>query len=90
MKDNWFDRLFRDRNGNIVIGQPPNLPIVVWAIASILQLIFTSGIVHTGLQTIALMAIVFWSLAELFQGVNYFRRGLGLIVLIWTIVSKLA
>ncbi len=90
MKENWFDRIFRDRNGNIVIGQPPNLPIIVWAIASVLQLIFMSGIVHTGLQTIAIIAIVIWSLAELFQGVNYFRRGLGLIVLIWTIVSKFA
>lgn len=89
MVKNWFDRIFRDKDGKIVIGQPPNLPIIVWAIASVLKLIFTSGIIATGLEAIALIAIVFWSLAELFQGVNYFRRGLGLVVLIGTIVSKL-
>ncbi len=89
MVKNWLDRIFRDKHGNIVIGHPPNLPIIVWAIASVLQLIFKSGTIHTGLETIALIAIVIWSLAELFQGVNYFRRGLGLVVLIGTIVSRL-
>jgi type IV secretory pathway VirB2 component (pilin) len=90
MTDNWFDRFFRDKNGNIVIGQPPNPPIFVWAIASVLQLIFKTGPIHTGLDVIALVAIVIWSLAEIFQGVNYFRRSLGLVVLIATIASRLS
>jgi hypothetical protein len=30
-----------------------------------------------------------WAIQELFQGVNYFRRGLGAIVLIWLMVSKI-
>jgi hypothetical protein len=90
MRDTWFDRFFRDKNGNIVIVQPPNLPISVWAIANVLQLVFNRGIINTGLETIALIAIVIWSLAEIFQGVNYFRRSLGAVVLIATILSKLS
>ncbi|AFY93546.1 hypothetical protein [Chamaesiphon minutus] len=90
MRDTWLDRFFRDKNGNIVIIQPPNLPIMVWAISSFLQVIFKTGIIHTGLETISLIAIFIWSLAEIFQGVNYFRRSLGVFVLIVTIVSKLS
>ncbi|WP_309739837.1 hypothetical protein [Chamaesiphon sp. OTE_20_metabat_361] len=90
MTDNWFDRFFRDKDGNIVIGQLPNPPLLVWAIASVLQLIFKTVTIHTGLDIIALIAIVIWALAELFQGVNYFRRSLGLIVLIATIASRLS
>jgi hypothetical protein len=90
MTDTWFDRFFRDKNGNIVIVQPPNLPIMVWAIANVLQLIFRTEIINTGLETISLIAIVIWSLAEIFQGVTNFRRVLGAIVLIATIVSKLS
>ena len=90
MTDNWFDRFFRDKNGNIVIAQPPNPPLFVWAIASVLQLIFKTGAIHTGLDIIALIAIGVWAVAELFQGVNYFRRSLGLIVLVATIASRLA
>jgi hypothetical protein len=90
MRDTWFDRFFRDKNGNIVIIQPPNLPIIIWSIASFLQLIFITGIIHVGLETIALIAIFIWSVAEIFQGVNYFRRSLGLLVLIATIAAKLS
>ena len=90
MTDNWFDRFFRDKDGNIVIGQPPNPPILVWASASVLQLIFKTGAIHTGLDLIALIAIGVWAVGELFQGVNYFRRSLGLIVLVATIASRLA
>ncbi|WP_310413857.1 hypothetical protein [Chamaesiphon sp. OTE_8_metabat_110] len=90
MTDNWFDRFFRDKDGNIVIGQLPNPPLLVWAIASVLQLVFKTGAIYTGLDIIALIAIVIWALAELFQGVNYFRRSLGLIVLIATIASRLS
>ena len=112
MTGNWFDRFFREKDGNIVIGQPPNPPMLVWAIASVLQLIktgairtrldivasmaivlqliFKTGAIHTGLDIIVSIELVVWALTELFQGVNYFLRSLGLIVLIATISSRLA
>ena len=89
MTGNWFDRFFRDEDGNIVIGQPPNPPMLVWAIASVL-LIFKTGAIRTGLDIVVLIAFVVWGLTELFQGVNYFRRSLGLIELIAMIASRLA
>ncbi len=84
-----FDRFFQDDQGNIIVAQPPNLPLIVWAIASILKLIFTSGNPYLIFDATSLTAIVVWSLLEIFQGVNYFRRTLGLIVLVATLVSRL-
>ncbi|PZV11126.1 MAG: hypothetical protein DCF22_15100 [Leptolyngbya sp.] len=88
MESTLFDRTFRDSKGNIVLGQMPNLPILVWMAATILQLVFTSGKIHSGLDLVAFGSLFTWAWQELFQGVNYFRRFLGLIVLVGTIALK--
>ena len=82
MEKTLFDKIFRDSNGNIVIAQPPNLPIIVWAVASLLKLIFTTGLTNVGLDLIAFGSLFTWAWLELFQGVNYFRRTLGFVVLV--------
>jgi len=43
---NLFDRTFRDSDGNVVIAQPPNLPLLVWLAATGLKLILVSGNLH--------------------------------------------
>ncbi|OKH52660.1 hypothetical protein NIES2101_13530 [Calothrix sp. HK-06] len=84
-----FDKIFRDSNGNIVIAQPPNLPLILWGVASLLKLIFTSSQINVSLDVIAFGAIFTWAWEELFQGVNYFRRALGLIVLVGVVTSRI-
>jgi hypothetical protein len=76
----WFDRFFRDSDGNIVMIQPPNLPILVTFGALLLQFVFPSGKLQTGLELIAFGTLYTWAWLEIFQGVNYFRRSLGLLV----------
>lgn len=88
MENTLFDKTFRDSEGNIVLGQMPNLPILVWLAATLLKLIPTSDSVHAGLEAIAFGSLFTWAWQELFEGVNYFRRSLGLIVLIGAIVLK--
>jgi hypothetical protein len=88
MENTLFDKTFRDNNGDIVIAQPPNLPLIVWIVASLLKLIFTRSEINTVLDAVAFGSLFTWAWLELFQGVNYFRRALGLIVLIGVIVSK--
>lgn len=88
MNNTLFDKIFRDSNGNIVIAQMPNLPIIVWVTASLLKLVFTTGEINTGLDVVAYGSLFTWAWLELFQGVNYFRRTLGLIVLIGAIAFK--
>ncbi|MBW4608617.1 MAG: hypothetical protein KME22_15770 [Hassallia sp. WJT32-NPBG1] len=88
MKNTLFDKIFRDSDGNIVLAQMPNLPIIVWITASLLKLVFTTGEINTGLDALAFGSLFTWAWLELFQGVNYFRRALGLGVLIGVMVSR--
>ena len=53
MENTLFDRTFRDSQGQIVIAQMPNLPIIVWLTATLLNLIPTNSNTHTGLDAIA-------------------------------------
>jgi hypothetical protein len=83
-----FDRTFRDSEGKIVIAQKPNLPILVGLTATLLQSL-TSGKLHTGLDLVAFGALFTWAWQELFQGVNYFRRALGGVVLVSLLTFKI-
>jgi hypothetical protein len=84
-----FDRTFRDREGKIVIAQMPNLPLLVWLAATLLDLLLPSGKLHAGIDLVAFGALFTWAWQELFEGVNYFRRALGLVVLVGMIALKL-
>ena len=88
MENTLFDKTFRDGEGNIVIAQPPNLPILVGITATVLALVVKSGNIHIGLDAIAFGSLFTWAWLELFEGVNYFRRALGLLVLIAMIASR--
>jgi uncharacterized membrane protein len=83
-----LDRFFQDDKGNIVIAHPPNIPIIVWALSSVLKLVVNNGNLYSNLDAIAFGSIFVWSLMELFQGESAFRRTLGLVALIATIFTK--
>jgi predicted neutral ceramidase superfamily lipid hydrolase len=89
MNNRLFDKLFRDSSGEIVIAQMPNLPIVIWAVASLLKIVYKTGRINLGLDILAFVSLFIWAIQELFQGVNYFRRGLGAIVIIALIATKI-
>jgi hypothetical protein len=89
MENTLVDKTFRDSDGNIVIAQMPNLPLIVWIVTSVFALIFTTGKINTVLEVVANGSLFTWAWMELFQGVNYFRRSLGLVVLIGIIASKI-
>ena len=89
MENTLFDRTFRDSEGKIVIAQMPNLPLIVGIVASLSTLLVTTGKINLGLDLVAFGSLFTWAWQELFQGVNYFRRALGLIGLVgliaWTL-----
>ncbi|WP_224095421.1 hypothetical protein [Nostoc sp. MS1] len=88
MESTVFDKTFRDSEGKIVIAQAPNLPLIVWIVTSLLSLIFTTGTIHTVLDVVATGSLFTWAWLELFEGVNYFRRTLGFVVLIGLVAFK--
>lgn len=81
-----FDLAFRDSEGKIVIAQMPNLPVLVGLAATFLQFALPNGKIQTALSLVAFGALFTWAWQELFQGVNYFRRSLGLIALVSLII----
>ncbi|AVH69130.1 hypothetical protein [Nostoc sp. 'Lobaria pulmonaria (5183) cyanobiont'] len=89
MENTLIDKTFRDSNGKIVLGEIPNPPLILWIVASLLTLVFTTGKINTLLDILANGALFTWAWLELFQGVNYFRRALGLGVLIGLIAYQL-
>lgn len=84
-----FDKIFRDRNGEIVVAQVPNPPLIFWIVATLLKLVLTAGKVYTALDFLAFGSLFAWAWMELFQGVNYFRRALGFCVLIGLMAVKI-
>ncbi|MCA9324016.1 hypothetical protein KC992_02845 [Candidatus Saccharibacteria bacterium] len=80
-------KVFKDKNGKIVLGQKPNLPIIVWFTALLLTKI-TNGTLQDLFAIMSFGALFTWAWLELFQGVNYFRRALGLLVLVMSIWSR--
>ncbi|MBW4516134.1 MAG: hypothetical protein KME11_13045 [Timaviella obliquedivisa GSE-PSE-MK23-08B] len=87
MQNSLFDKAFRDSDGNIVVAQMPNLPILVFLTATLLTLIPTGDSIHRGLGAIAFGSLFTWAWQEIFEGVNYFRRSLGFVVLLGAIAS---
>ncbi|NES94205.1 MAG: hypothetical protein F6K32_03090 [Desertifilum sp. SIO1I2] len=84
-----FDLTFRDSEGRIVIAQMPNLPILTALAATLLQALLPSGNLQTALTLVAFGAFFTWAWQELFEGVNYFRRSLGLMGLVSAIALGL-
>jgi len=90
MNNTLFDKIFRDRSGNIVLGQLPNLTIILWLATTLLKLVFNSGKVGSLLDILSFGFLFTWAWEELTEGVNYFRRGLGAVVLLAMIVTKVS
>ena len=80
--------LFRDKQGNIVIIQKPNLYIFIASILYLISLFFNDPIsIYASLGFKAVL--IFWALDELFRGDSNFRKALGLFVFILIIFNIL-
>lgn len=82
-----FIDIFKTRDGAVVIGQKPNLPLIVWFVAFILRRVFPDGALGIGIYVIGFLALFIWAWLELFMGVNIFRRILGFVVLVLSVIS---
>lgn len=78
---NMMRKIFEDKDGNIVIGQKPNLPIIVWAVTYLLQLFPKLNSLDQFLYLVSFGALFTWAWMEMFDGANWFRRCLGVIVM---------
>jgi len=82
-------RFFRDKHGQIAVWQSPNLLLLTWFASTVLQKLFKTGTSHKLFAVIAFGAIFAWAWQEISAGDSYFRRLLGLIVIIASIYSRI-
>lgn len=87
LKTIW-DKTWRNQEGKVVIWQMPNAWLIGWAIFTFMALL-VSGKTSDVLSWIGEASLVVWCLDEMLRGVNYFRRALGLVVLIYAVVTIL-
>lgn len=67
----------------MTILQAPNL-LLIAALAALMITPFVDGIADVLAQAVFYMTITMWAYEELTRGVNWFRRVLGAVVLVYT------
>lgn len=82
-----FDKFFRNQDNKVTIFQSPNLPIVVWFVATLISRLIPGR--QISLDYLAYGALFTWAWLEIFQGDNLFRRILGVVVMTVLLISKL-
>lgn len=81
-----WDKFWHDKRGRLIIWQTPNLVLIAWVILTILSLVTGGGLSDIFYWT-GTASLVVWAALEITLGVNYFRRTLGLVVLILAVAS---
>ena len=74
-------RFWRDADGRVVVVQFPNIPLAGWLLFALLGRVADSVWWKNGTSGVSTAFLFVWAYLELMQGVNYFRRLLGLCVL---------
>lgn len=83
----FINKCLKDKDGHWAIASAPNLPLIVWFVAMLASKLF-NGRPAQFASTVAFGALFTWAWLELFSGVNYFRRALGLVILVAVIWNK--
>jgi hypothetical protein len=82
-----WDKFWRDKSGEVVIVQRPNIWLVIWLVLEIVSLFSASHRVELFSWWLGSAALGVWSLLEILQGVNYFRRALGVFIALMTLLT---
>lgn len=87
MSDNPNDQtgFFKDSRGRIVVWQSPNIFLYGWILFTAVAFIISDKEYKSGFVQLSSSFLFAWAFLEVTKGVNYFRRLLGLIVLVVTI-----
>jgi hypothetical protein len=80
-------RFWRDADDRVVIVQFPNIPLTGWLVFAVLGRLADSSGWKDGASHTSSAFLFAWAYLELAQGVNYFRRLLGLGVLAAAVVG---
>lgn len=89
MNRSLLEKCYKDTSGNVVLIQFPNAPLITWAVATLLSKVLPWNVATNILQIITFGAIFTWAWLEIFQSEAYFRRLLGVVVLVVSVYSRI-
>ena len=84
----FVDKFFKDSEGKVVLVQSPNWSIIGWFSSKLIGYIHLPTQYHNGFVFLETAFLFAWAGSELFTGANYFRRALGLLVLIFIVLPR--
>lgn len=82
----WWDKFWKDKHGEVVVYQHPNIWLSVWVLLALVSLFVSENLADV-LWHISLGVLAIWALLEIFKGVNYFRRTMGAVVLLLVVLA---
>ncbi|HSX15518.1 MAG TPA: hypothetical protein VLF40_01890 [Candidatus Saccharimonadales bacterium] len=82
-------RFFQDGTGKLVLWQTPNVPLLGWALFTLFTHLLPTGNWQAFAGYASFGFIFTWSWLEITSGASYFRRTLGVVVLVLSIHSRL-
>jgi hypothetical protein len=82
-------RFFRNpETGELAVVQTPNIPLAVFLVASVARMMLhPAGGVGTVVSVVAAASLVVWAALEIFRGDSPFRRVLGGVVLLGSVLG---
>jgi hypothetical protein len=78
-----------DNQGRVAVWQTPNFLLSMWFITMLLGKILPGGRGKAIVDLVAFVSLVAWSLLEIIEGSSYFRRVLGAVVMVMSIIGRL-
>jgi hypothetical protein len=66
----------------VKVVQAPNPPIIIALVAAIPSLIWPDSFIGQLCRVVTSAALLYWAYLELFDGINWFRRALGAVVMV--------
>ena len=82
-----LDKTFRDDKGKLVIFQFPNFLLWCWIIIKLVNYFLNSGTLNDGLELLGSTVLFAWAYLEAAEGVNYFRKGLGIVIITFIVIG---
>ncbi len=73
-------------DGNIVIAQAPNLPIIGWISSKLMSMLPINNTLQHGFGVLSMAFLFTWAYLEITNGDSSFRKLLGGLVMTFTII----
>ncbi len=77
----------KDKAGRIVIWQWPNALLTAWLVLKLATMLLQDGRLDSGLRNLSSAVLFAWAYLEITQGVIYFRKGLGVVVMLIIMIN---